>query len=905
MIKDSNSGRSADSRTLKILNPLCEYAQNPLGIDVLKPRFSWMAECGERGVKQQAYRIIVSGSRENAASDIGDMWDSGKITSGCSVNIEYGGKELISRGIYFWKVYIWTEEYGLSESSEISHFEMGLLNKKDWVGIWMGFHGAQCGKSILFRNEFKLKYRPVKARAYISGVGYNEFRLNGSKVGDNVLDPGCTEYNKRVFYVTHDVTEYLNIGDNVIGVIMGNGWYAATALLFQLEIYAEDGEKTVIYTNTNFTEWQIASGPILENSIYDGEIYDAREEKSGWEVPGYIENMDKKKYFETWTAPCAIHGPAGQLTAQMLEPIKVMGDIKPVSVKKVRENIYVYDMGQNFAGWARLKVTGPEGSKVTMRFAETLYDDGAVNQENLRTARARDIYILKGAGEEIYEPRFTYHGFRYVQVEDFPGVPTLDSITGRIVRSSMDITGSFSCSNELINRLHSNVVWTEVSNLHSIPTDCPQRNERQGWLNDATVRGEETVYNFNMSRFFPKWINDISDTQDRETGAITDTAPFGWGWRPADPVCSSYINIPWLLYLNYGDKRTLEEHYEGFKEWTRCLGDMARDYIIEYTTFGDWASPAGESVTESLGEGAVSATTPGSLMSTGYYYYNAKLIAEIARIIGRNEDVEVYEQLAEKIKNAFNQKFFDNKTINYATGSQSSNVFPLYLNLVPEGYRERILENVVRDIEKRNYHLSTGNLCTKYILEILAEEGYADMAYKLVTQTTYPSWGYMISMGATTIWERWEYATGGSMNSHNHPMYGTVGCWFYKYLGGIRAEQEAPGFGSLTIKPVIIPDLEHVNCKLKTVKGDVESSWSKESGNLNFKITIPFNSTANVFLPIPDIQSDSIYLIEGNTVIWENNNTTANTKGVSKITQDDKYLKFKLGSGSYNFTLKK
>lgn len=879
---------------------LCEYAVDPLGIDTPFPRFSWKVKAHERGDYQTACQVLVSESLDALDEDTGDMWDSGRMETRQSVNVTYSGKPLLSGRTYYWKVLVWNSKGEVSHYSKPARFEMGFLSQDEWKGEWIT-HSSFMGRpsSPMFRREFIMEKEVARARAYISGLGYYELRINGSKVGDHVLDPGWTDYTKKVLYVTYDVTPYLKQGANVIGVMLGNGWFGSSPqMILKLNIEFVDGTTQSIVSDR---DWVVATNDsIVENSIYNGETYDARLEKPGWDMPGYEAKSDE------WSPPIIAEPPGGIMVSQLFEPIKVVQDITPISINSPRPGIYVYDLGQNISGWARLKVSGRAGTRVVMRFAELIYEDGTINRENLRTAAATDVYILKGEGIEVYEPRFTYHGFRYIQVEGFPWEPSLDSITGRVVRSSVEQTGKFRCSNELINKIQQNAVWTEANNLHSIPTDCSQRDERLGWLNDMTVRAEEAVYNFHLARLYSKWVDDISDTQGPKTGAITDTAPFArYGRRPADPVASSYLVVPWLVYLHYGDRRILEKHYEGMKKWEAYLGRSVDDYIVSYSYYGDWSPPLTESVRGSIGAGAVSATTPGILMSTGFYYYNAILMSKMAWVLGKLEEEREYISLAERIKEAFNRRFFNRETNQYATGSQSCHVFPLFLGLVPEESKAAVIEHLVNDIvEKHNGHLTTGNLCSKYIMDVLTEVGRADVAYVLATQTTYPSWGYMVSKGATTMWERWEYVTGGwqtGMASHDHPMIATISAWFYKALGGILVDEEGPGIGRIIIKPHILEDLRFVECSLNTVRGLVQSNWKRYDGGLTMDIVIPWNASARVCVPVGEEGLGKAIIKEGDRIIWKDGKYTSGVPGIMGGTADVQYVKFEVGSGTYHF----
>ncbi len=919
---------------------LCEYCKNPLGMDVEKPRFSWQlaADNKDRNKKQSAYGIIVSSSEDKLSSGTGDVWDSGKVSSSQSINIEYEGKKLESRMRYFWKVTVWDESDRESPESETAWFEMGLLKPEDWKAVWKGYTGGKSGEALYCRRAFELSKPIAWARMYISGLGYYELHINGERVGDNVLDPGWTEYTKTVLYVTYDVTDALKKGKNAVGVVLGNGWHGTPKLYLQLEIIYEDGSKEML--GGHDWSWSVTTAPIIKNDVHDGEVYDARLEIPGWDTPDFKENN------LNWLHAQRVTAPGGRMKAQMIEPIKVVDHVEPIAITNPKPGSYVYDLGQNIAGWCILRVKGDEGTCVTLKFAEVLYEDGTVNQENLRTARAHVMYTLKGGvEEEVYKPRFTYFGYRYIEVTGFPGKPELQNITGCVVRNSVEQVGQFTCSNDLINTIQRNVAWTEGNNLHGAPTDCPQRNERQGWLNDMTVRIEESMYNYGLARFFTKWLWDIKDTQDAETGAVADTAPFRWGNIPADSTAISYVLIPWFMYLFYGDKRIVEEYYESVKGWADCLYSHTKDGLIDYCWYGDWCSPIPESwppdkpglPPDSPGAvttvGSYSAVTPGMLMGTAHLIYAGRTIADIAQIIGRGSDAAAYRKRAESITEAFNKKFFNEKTAQYASGSQASNAFPLFLRLVPEGREKEVLKNIVHDVmETKKEHLSTGNHGTKFLMEVLAAYGAGDVAYKIATQTTYPSWGYMISMGATTNWERWEYLTGPGMNSHAHPCLGNVSAWFYKYLAGINIDPRSPGWERMIIKPHVIEGLNHVNASFKTVRGTVEVHWQREENQFKMQVTIPANSTATVGLPTLGAgKSDKpLQVTEEGRLIWENGDfiqgvsginagevlpqlmtphapgadTTRTVEQMSDQASRD-WIYFEIGSGTYRFELKR
>lgn len=876
-----NKGELEKNYDLEVTGLKCEYATNPIGMDVLSPQLSWKIESEKREAFQSAYQILVADSPENLAQGNSIIWDSGKIKSARSVGISYGGPELISRKRYYWKVRTWDSANISSAYSEPAFFEMGLLNQKDWKADWIGYPASWTGRVLYFRKTFTTTKSVQKARVYISGIGYYVLHINGRKVGDHVLDPGTTDYSKQVLYATYDITDFLE-KENAIGVSVGPGWYGMPKLRMQAEITYTDGTTDMITTSMKL-DWSVTVGPIIKSSIYDGEYYDAREEKPGWDLAkGTIGNVSRTSQ---WTTAVATNSPGGKMVSQKLEPIKVMGTIVPQSVSEPLPNVYVIDAGQNMAGWASLKVKGKRGTEISLKFAESLYKDGTVNQENLRSAEAKDTYILKGEGEEQWEPSFTYHGFRYVQIEGFPYKPQAGDIQFKVVRSAVDQTGQFKCSNELLNRIHHMIRSTEASNLHSIPTDCPQRDERMGWLNDLTVRIDQALYNFNLSRFYSKFINDIEDTQDAD-GSITDTAPFRWGIGPADPVDASYLLLVLKSYVFYGNERIIRQHYDGLKAWVDYLNSRTEDGIVNYSSWGDWSPP----IAFGVNSGPVSKYTPGVFMSTGYLYYCARIISRMASITGNKKDEIYYEKLAQKTAAVFNKKYWDEQSGGYGSNNQACNSFALFLGLVDKGRIPRVIDNLVKDVKSHNYHLTTGNLCTKYLMEMLTENGQSEVAYKIATQETYPSWGFMLANGATTLWERWENETGGGMNSLNHPMMGSVDSWFYKYILGILPDAKGAGFEKFSIHPIIFNDLNFAEGEFSSVKGIIKSAWRKESGSINFDVTVPGNSTATVFIPTKNIKS-----------ITESNQNIDLVKGVKFLRMEDTYAVYNVGSGAYHF----
>jgi alpha-L-rhamnosidase len=847
----------------------CEYLSNPIAIDVVQPRFFWIPVHGARGVRQSAYQLLVATRPD---MELPDQWDSGRVASDAFTHIVYAGKPLESGRTYYWKVRYWDSSGAASPYSRTATFGMGLLTKAEWRGRWIG------GGNEL-RREISLPARPVRARAYVAGIGYYELRINGQKIGDHVLDPGYTTYAKRILYVTHDVTGALYEGSNAIGLLLGEGWYAARAALLQINIELPGGTRMEVVTDGT---WKVTRGPILSDSLYDGEHYDARRGTPGWDLPGYRD--------ETWKSATLVDPPTGTLSAQMMPPIRVVADMQALKMSNPRPGMYVFDLGQNVSGWVRLHVKGPRGTAVRIRHAELLYEDGTINVENLRSARATDVYVLRGDGEdEVYEPRFTYHGFRYVELTGYPGTPTLDTILGRVVHTDVRPTGGFASSTALLNRLQRIVVWGIKTNLHSIPTDCDQRDERMGWMADAHVAADSAMLNFDMAAFYTNFLRDIADSQEQD-GSVPDTVPrahFAQG--PADPAWgSAYPLILFSMYERYGDRRLLEQHFEAVRRWADFLASKRENGIVTFSKFGDWISVE---------------QTPGSLVSTFYCYWSVDIVARAAAILGRAAEADRYRRLADEVRQSFHSAFYDPRTGQYGGGAQTANLLPLYLDIAPDQVRGAVAEHLRQDIVYRHdTHLTTGLVGTKYLLPYLTRTGNSDLAYELATQTSYPSWGYMIERGATTLWELWQEKTGPSMNSHNHPMLGSVGAWLYEALGGINLVAEKPGYERVRIEPQVVRDLQWASATVDTLRGVVISSWSRSEGSLRIDVTIPFGATADVHLPKLGLRE--VVVEEGGRPVWTGGAFQAGPAGIIGARETDTAVIVQCGSGSYGFEVK-
>ena len=855
-----------DETVLRPYNLRCEYVENPLGLETKKPRFSWMLNSFRRGEYQTAYKVIVSKTLEGAEVCTGDAWDSGAVKSGEQANVEYGGEQLRSRQRYWWRVKCWDRDGVEGPWSRIAWFETALFSQEEWKACWVS--GGQ-----LLRCDFTLEGAPLKARAYVSGLGYYELRINGVRVGDRVLDPGWTAYERRVLYTTYDVTDLLTKGRNAVGLVLGHGryipaWgYGSPRAIMQLEVEFREVDKVCVFTNAL---WKSSDGPIISDDVFNGEVYDARLEKSGWDSPGYDDSG--------WRQCSLVDPPGGSLTsAASCPPIKVTKTISATAMWTPKPGLYVFDLGQNFAGWVRLRVEGPRGSKVTMRYAELIDGEGMINVKPNRRAESTDAYFLKGEGVEEFDPHFTYHGFRFVEITGFPGVPAICSLEGRVVNSDVESSGGFACSNPLINRIHQAVVWGQLSNLMSIPTDCPQRDERDGWTGDAHLTVEEACLNFWMPSFYEKYVADMVGAQ-LEDGAITNTVPEYWEARPIDPAWGMAITvIPWALYRHYGDVRILEESYGAMVKWLRFLESKSADGILPFSKYGDWCAPGHTWPVE----------TPGELVSSWVYYHDSLTLSKIARVLGREEDAIRYSAQAGGIREAFNRSYL--KDDHYATGSQTCDVLPLAQGMAPDESVEKVLGHLVKSIDvERDGHLDTGIIGTRYILDALTVHGQAELAYRVLNQTSYPSLGYMIMERATTLWERWENLTGGGMNSHNHIMFGSVDAWLYSSLAGIRMDERYPAYGRILIKPHPMEDLSHVAASVKTVRGVVSSEWSRRGDGLILRVVIPVNAEAEVYVPTQGLRDPIVKEL-------------GELGDAERLREEKDYVVFKVGSGNYTF----
>jgi alpha-L-rhamnosidase len=737
---------------------------------------------------------------------------------------------------------------------------------------------AQINASPIFRKAFEVEKPLAKATAHICGLGYYELRLNGKKVGDRVLDPKFTRFDKRVLYATYDVTDQLIQGKNALGVMLGNGYYNVhekdewifeqapwrdePTLLFQLRLdYADGTNKTIV----SDAAWKASTGPVVHDGIRNGEEYDAQLDKPGWDTPAYDDSA--------WAVPQIADGPKGVLRAQTSAPIRVMQTIVPIGVTEPKPGEFVFDLGQNIAGWAQLKVSGPAGTKITMRYSERLHKDGSLSPEPndkfvYEGPFQTDRYSLKGQGEEVWEPRFTYHGFRYIEVTGFPGKPTIENLRGRVVHTSFTPAGSFECSNELLNKIQQMTLWSYRGNFVGIPTDCPHR-EKNGWTGDAIVTTELAMLNFHNIPGYEAWMNDCKD-ELQASGQLTGIIPTsGWG-RGIGPTWDSVnILIPWYLYQYSGDTRVLADNYDAMKINMEYFTKRAKNHILDFG-LGDWLFPK--------------TATPTAVTSTYYYYVDALLLSKIARILGKPSEAQSYAELAEKIHKAFQENFCKPGGV-VANNSQTALSCAIFQNLAAPEEKKAIVDNLVTNVKQNNDHLDVGFTGAKYLFRVLADNGHSDLAYRILMQTTPPSYGDWVARGATTLWEDWV-----GEESLNHFAFGDISAWFYQYLAGINLDPEQPAFKHIIIRPLPLGDLKWVKATHESIFGLIAVSWKRNEHTFTLDLTVPVNASATVYIPT----SDSASITEGGKPAKE-------APSVKFLRNEGDTAVFEIGSGNYSF----
>ncbi len=867
----------------------CEHLVNPLGIDSKNPLLSWQMAGGAMGAAQSAFRIIAGTDSASVAAGKGNAWDSGKIKSGLNL-AEYKGSPLEPFTRYFWAVAIWDERGKLSPMSRIASFETGMMDVKNWQGAWISdSRDIDVKYAPYFRKTFSIAGRVNSARIYVAVAGLYELYVNGKKVGNSMLEPAYTRFDRRTLYITHDVTDLLEEGENVIGILLGNGWYnhQSTAVWYfdeapwrsrpmfclDLRLTSDDGSFACISSNSN---WKTSSGPLIFNSIYTGEHYDARLEQPGWNMAGFDDSG--------WTDAIPVAAPSRNIVAQAMHPIRITAEIEPILAKQVGPLTWLFDLGRNIAGISSLEVSGPGGTVVRMKQAERLNDKGLADQSNIdvhyrptddKDPFQTDILILSGRKNQFFMPRFNYKGFQYVEVTaDKPVKLTPASLRGYFVHSDVPAIGSVTSSNPLLNRIWEAANNSYLSNLHGYPTDCPQR-EKNGWTGDAHIAIETGLYNFDAVTVYNKWMDDHLDEQQPNgvLPAIIPTSGWGYTWANGPDWTSTLAIIPWNVYLFYGDSRLLMKCYDGIKRYVDHINGESPDGLTSWG-LGDWIP--------------VRSVSPVELTSSVYYYTDALILAKAAKLFGLNDDHEYYSALADKIRDAINNKYLDRETGIYGSGFQTELCVPLHWGVVPEDLKVKVADNLADVVRKNKNQIDVGLLGSKAILNALSENGYHDLAYTLASRDSFPSWGWWIKNGATTLYENWTVDSKADI-SLNHIMFGEISAWMYKSLGGIYPDEENPGFKNVILRPKFAKDLEHFEARHEGPYGEIVSLWKRENGEIHYRVKIPANSTATLSLEAKEI-------LESNEDI---NHNSYIESGRTKEGDLNLYLK----SGEYDFRI--
>jgi alpha-L-rhamnosidase len=937
--------------SLAPVNLQCEYRVNPLGIDETEPRLTWQAQSDKRDQRQTAYEILVASSEKLLRQNVGDLWDSGKTVSDQTLNIDYFGKPLASREVCFWKIKVWDKNDRASPWSAPAMWSMGLLNSNDWQAGYISYRDTTpvlTDRDKLFlpparqyRKEFYVERKIKRATIYATALGIYELHLNGQRVGDEQFAPGWTDYHQRAYYQTYDVTSLIKTGDNAFGAWLADGWYAGyigfglgdglgperigrniygktPAFMAQLEIEYDDGSREIIGTDPT---WKVTGdGPIQEADFLMGEFYDARREMPGWTKPAFNDaNWEKAilaqdngnitaTFYESVNPekigdPVEIEGHSVDLGFQrpaVLEtspgvPVRPIEEIKPVAITSPTNGVYIFNLGQNFSGGVRLKVKGAVGTQIRLRYGEMLYRDGRLMTENLRKARATDFYILRGdPNGEIYQPRFTYHGFQYVEVTGYPGKPKKDAIIGIVVHSDTPLTSDFVCSDPMPNQLFKNIRWTQRDNFVDIPTDCPQRDERLGWMGDAQIYIRAATYNAYVPAFYTKWLYSVMDAQ-RPSGAFPGYCPFpfqtGWdfgiAWSDAGVIC------PWTIWKIYGDTRIVKRCWQPmvkFMDWRKSTSQNFLG-VNQGNDWGDWLSFGNK--------------TPLDFIDTVYFAYTSRLMSEMAEAIGKKKESADYREQFENIKTAFNNKYVKPDG-SLSVDTETAYVLALYMDLLPENLRqsagEILTEKIHAKATQENSGITTGFLGTRPLLPVLSSIRKNDLAVQLFQSHKFPSWGYEVEQGATTIWERWNSYTrdkgfeNPGMNSFAHYSFGAVCEWMFFDLAGIDTDGVAyqhiiirptpPTFGS---NPERKP-IDWVKAHYDSIRGRISSEWHQSAKFFDLKITIPANTTATVYLPAKNIEA-----------ISEGGHALSKIADVKSAQMEDDCAVLEIGSGSYHF----
>jgi alpha-L-rhamnosidase len=891
IIMASLGSHTISSAQIKPTTLRCEYLTNPLNVDVAQPRLSWIIESSERGVLQTAYEILVASSQKVLDQNHGDLWESGKIDGDQSNQIAYAGTSPGTRTTCYWKVRVWDNHGHTSNFSKPAMWRMGLLGNNDWKAQWIGLKtesSAELRPPPYVRKEFAPTKSIRRALAYVTARGMFIASINGRRIGKDYLSPEWSDYRKRIQYLTYDVTGQITKGMNCIGMIIGDGWYKGyvgfalkpnnygdqVSALFQLHVEYVDGTEQVFGTDAS---WKGSYGPILYSDMLMGESYDARREMRDWDKPGFDDSQ--------WQNVDVFPPPTAKLVPLRTEPVRITQTFKPESITEPVQGTYVIDLGQNFAGFCRIKVRGLAGSTVTVRHAEVLNPDGTIYTTNLRRAKATDTYVLKGGREEELQPHFTFHGFRYVEITGLKEKPRRDAVLGCALNTDLPVTGAFTCSDSMVNQLVSNIMWSQRGNFISIPTDCPQRDERLGWMGDAQIFVRTASFNMDVASFMTKWMFDVEDSQSPQ-GAFKDTNPYidGLGTDGAPGWGDAGVIVPWYIYRCYGDTRIIEEHYAAMTKWMRYMEEENPDHLRKNrlnNNYGDWLS--------------INAETPKDLLATAFWAYDAWLMADMAKAIGKISDEHLYRSLFESIKEAFQSAYVasDGEIQGH---TQTCYVLALAFNLMPDNLRGRAAELLVKDIREKGNHLSTGFIGVKYLNPVLTESGNLDLAYQLLFNKTFPSWGYPITAGATTIWERWDGWTAEKgfqdpgMNSFNHYSMGSVGEWLYRYVAGIDLDPTVPAYKRFIVHPRLNTQMNHVTAAYTSIHGTIKVAWSRPDETLALKLSVPANTVCTLYIPAA-----------GPDNVLEGGKAVTSAEGVKYLRNEAGCAVFEVGSGDFSF----
>lgn len=837
---------------LKVENLRCEYLTQPIGLDAEQPRFSWFLKSDEANIMQQSYHIYVGVDSTQVANRQGDFWTK-NVESGINL-IDYDGKPLQPFTKYYWAVEI-TNQNGHKSNLGISSFETGMMKTSNWKGSWIKDDGdIDLKPAPYFRKELTIKKKVKKARAYITAAGLYELYINRSKIGNHSLDPIYTRFDKRNLYVTYDVTNNFNTENIALGVLLGNGWYNHQSIAvwdfhkakwrnrpsFCLNIKVDYTDGTTETFTTDET-WKTHLSPVIFNSIYTAEHVDARLEQPGWNMPNFDDS--------SWKNATKVEAPSNNIVAQALPPILNMEEIKPVKIVKKSDKKYLFDFGRNISGITKMKLKGKRGTIIRVTHSEQLDSVGNIDLSNIivhyrpkddSNPFQTDIYTLNGEGEDTFAPKFNYKGFQYAEVvSDKPIHLTKDNIVAIFMHTNVAPVGTINSSNEIVNKIWQATNASYLSNLFGYPTDCPQR-EKNGWTGDAHIALETGLYNFDGITVYEKWLDDHRDEQQPNgvLPCIIPTWNWGYHWANGPDWTSTIAIVPWELYQFYGDSRALKENYENIKKYVDYITQISPSGLTDWG-LGDWVP--------------VETVTPKELTSSIYYYVDATILSKAAKLLGKQKDYETYHALAHKIKNAINEKYLNVETGIYGKGYQTELSAPLYWGVVPDTLKSKVAKNLAERVIQDNKHINVGLLGTKTILGALSQNGYANLAYEVASQETFPSWGYWIKTGATTLYENWDINASADL-SRNHVMFGAIGAWFYKELGGIHPDPNKPGFKHIILEPHFVNGLEYFNAEYIGPYGKIESKWKKKEDVIYYTAMIPPNSTATLSLQAASVE---------------------------------------------------